>query len=632
MKKLSFVPISEIRRARKSMDESVAEVRTLSDIFRINALYMIMRAGSGHIGTTFSAIDIMTWLWTKEMVAPNDKRANPSDVFFSSKGHDSPALYSILAGLGKIDFELIHTFRKLGGLPGHPDIGTPYVVTNTGSLGMGISKARGMAAAKRLSGKSGRVYVLAGDGELQEGQIWESAQPTANRKYSEITLIVDHNKIQSDSYVVDTSDLGQIADKFRSFGWEVVRCDGHDVRQFQDAIAKCKSEKGKPQVIIADTVKGKGVSFMEAIAPDSLYKFHSGAPSYKQYVGALGELTKRVNAQLKIAGAAPLTLTDVELPKRLQQDDTENLIKAYGDELVLLGRTRGDIVAIDADLVVDTGLLSFKKEFPDRYVECGIAEQDMVSFAGGLALAGYLPIVHSFACFLSTRPNEQIYNNASEKTKIIYTGSLSGLLPAAPGHSHQSVRDISTLGSIPGLTLIEPANEEETRLALSFAVSENEKSTYIRLVSIPCEVPFSLPDGYTLKKGRGVRIVDGKDAALISYGPVMLSEAVRASRLLQKSGIKIAVYNLPWLNTIDEKWLSKEFSGYKTIFTLDDHYVSFGQGSLIVASFAACGGNTPKIISLGVSNFPECGDGEEVLLHHRLDSHSIARLVKKYVQ
>src|SRR5262249_36585567 len=151
-------------------------------------------------------------------------------TYFSSKGHDAPALYALLAALEKIDFDLIHRLRRLGGLPGHPDAGTPYIATDTGSLGMGSAKAYGMARAHRSAGRQGRIVVMTRDGELQEGQIWESLQPVANEGLGEITVVVDHNKYQSDARIATVSDLGAIEDKFRAFGWEVRRVDGHDFR------------------------------------------------------------------------------------------------------------------------------------------------------------------------------------------------------------------------------------------------------------------------------------------------------------------------------------------------------------------------------------------------------------------
>ena len=157
-----------------------------------------------------------------------------SDIFFSSKGHDAPALYSVLIGLGKLDFELLHKLRKFKGLPGHPDISTPNIITNTGSLGMGISKAKGIVFANRRNKKSSRVFVLTGDGELQEGQIWESLLSAANNKLSEIIVIVDHNKLQSDTLVSKVSDLGLLEEKFSAFGWHVSRCNGNNINELAE--------------------------------------------------------------------------------------------------------------------------------------------------------------------------------------------------------------------------------------------------------------------------------------------------------------------------------------------------------------------------------------------------------------
>ena len=212
----------------------------------------IMEAGSGHIGTSFSVADILAWLHLEVL--------DGDDVCFSSKGHDAPAVYAALAGAGKLDFELLHRLRRLDGLPGHPDIhATPQVHTNTGSLGMGISKAKGFARAARLDGRRRRVFVITGDGELQEGQFWESLGQAANEGFGEITAIVDHNKIQSDTWVEHVSDLGDLEAKVRAFGWEVARCDGNDIAALARTLTELL-ESERPKLLIADTVKGAGAS------------------------------------------------------------------------------------------------------------------------------------------------------------------------------------------------------------------------------------------------------------------------------------------------------------------------------------------------------------------------------------
>jgi transketolase len=293
---LSFVPPEVFGAVTGGVADPVARAALVADLCRINTLFMIMQAGSGHIGSSFSSTDIITWLWTEALNDPNGASAD-ADVYFSSKGHDAPALYSLLIATGRLGFDLLPKLRQLNGLPGHPDVSTPFIATNTGSLGMGISKAYGMARANRYTGRRGRIVVMTGDGELQEGQIWESLQPVANERLAEITVIVDHNKLQSDSAVSAVSDLGPIEDKFRAFGWEVRRGDGHDFAVLRDTLAHFATVTDRPKVFIADTIKGKGVSFMEGLAcGDQTYHFHAGAPSLKDYVAATRELIGRVNA------------------------------------------------------------------------------------------------------------------------------------------------------------------------------------------------------------------------------------------------------------------------------------------------------------------------------------------------
>jgi transketolase len=633
MTAISFVSPAEIERIRAGITDRHRRCRALADASRLNTLSMIMCAGSGHIGSSFSTMDLLCWLWTEELKNPVAQARSDADgdTYFSSKGHDVPGLYAALIGLGRLDASYLTKLRRLNGLPGHPDVSIPYMITNTGPLGMGISKARGMATANRLDGKRGRFFVLMGDGELQEGQFWESLQPTANGGFSEITVIVDHNKMQSDTFVSSVSDLGNLEAKIRAFGWEVARCDGHDCAAIEAALGSLSKAGKRPRLLIADTIKGKGVSFMQSTAVDpavdkeALYKFHSGAPSPEHYVLGVQELSRSVDAALAEAGKAPLKLQEVAFPARYVPESPERLVNAYAEELVALGRKHPEIVALDGDLMVDCGALPFKREFPERFIECGIAEQDMVSQAGALALKGKLPVVHSFACFLSTRPNEQIYNNATEGTRVIYHASLAGLLPAAPGHSHQSVRDISAVGSVPNLTLIQPCNEQETRLALRWAVEENAGSTYLRLVTVPCAVPYRLPEGHRLELGRGTQLKAGRAGVIIAYGPVMLAQAFEAASLLQERGQALAVINLPWLNRVDGDWLARALHGQPRLFLVEDHYPQLGQSAVIAQALLERGIALPTRV-YGVAEIPACGQILEVLEHHGL---SAARLAER---
>jgi transketolase len=606
--------------------DPIERAALMADLCRVNTLFMIMQAGSGHIGSSFSSTDVITWLWTEGLRDPNGQSAD-ADVYFSSKGHDVPALYSLLIAIEKLPFDLLPKLRQLNGLPGHPDVSTPYIATNTGSLGMGISKAYGMARANRYTGRGGRIVVMTGDGELQEGQIWESLQPVANERLGEITVIVDHNKLQSDSAVSAVSDLGDIEQKFRAFGWEVRRGDGHDFAVLRDTMTSFAGITDRPKVFIADTIKGKGVSFMEGLAlGDQTYHFHAGAPSLENYVAATRELLARVNSRLDALGHARVTLATSPLPVRVAPKKPEKIVLAYGDELLAMARQRPEIVVMDADLLSDCGIEAFKAELPARFMECGIAEQHMVSAAGGLALRGMLPVVHSFACFLSTRANEHIYNNATEKRRIIYTATLAGLVPGGPGHSHQSVRDISAVGAVPGLVAFEPCSEREARLAIRWAVEENPDSTYLRFVNVPLDLPYSVPADYALHVGRGVQLRPGTEVAIVGYGTILNTQAWHAAERLQQEGLSAAVINLPWLNRIDDEWVKATLGRFRHIVTLDNHYLEFGQGVMVAAALARAG-VAARVTPIGLAEIPACGSNADVLAYHGLDAESIARTV-----
>ena len=629
---ISYVPLSELARIRALGVGAERRAALLATACRINTLYMVARAGSGHLGTSFSCLDILTWLFLEEM-RPDGTGAY-RDLYFSSKGHDAPALYSVLTSLGLLDFEMIHRLRRLGGLPGHPDIAIPFMVTNTGSLGMGISKAKGLILANRLAGRTDRVFVLTGDGELQEGQIWEALATAVHRRLGELTVIVDRNQIQSDTWVNEVSDLGDLPAKFRAFGWHVDQADGHDPAALKAAFARLRSIDDRPKVLLADTLKGRGVSFMQPDAMDPvqrMYRFHSGAPNDDVYEKALAELVQQANGMLRELGGPGLALETVERPTSQAPSDPQRLVAAYSRALIREGARRPDLVVLDADLVLDCGLVQFREKFPERFVECGIAEQDMVSQAVGLALRGLLPIVHSFAAFLSARPNEQIYNNATEGTKIIYVGSLAGLLPAGPGHTHQCVRDIAALGAIPGLIMLEPSTEREVELAVDFCVNHAPTSCYLRLVSIPAEIPYLQPALDQLEIGRGFTVRPGRDGVIIGYGPIMLSQAYRAAELVAaRAGIDLSVVNLPWLNRVDPDWLRALVTGQRWLFTLDNHYLHGGQGELILCRLAELAlPSPPRCRRLGLDRVPLGGGNTEVLRAHHLDAESLAEEIAR---
>jgi len=567
----------------------------LADMCRVNILTTIKRAGSGHLGSSLSAIDLFTYLYEVELEDAGSGPGNPHrDIFFSSKGHDAPGLYAVLYANGILPEERFLNLRRIDGTCGHPDIDIPGIEANTGSLGMGLSKGRGMAIAKQVNGHRGRVFVMTGDGELQEGQIYEALRTTVNQGISNLHVIVDANKVQSDKPVAEIGDLGDIEAIFRAFGWQVARCDGHDFEQLGSVFKAFRSVTDRPKVLIADTIKGRGVSFMEhptAMAQDGgIYKWHSGAPDDASYQQGVEELMERVNASL--ARLALPAVTTAEAPRPPGGGggfSADSVADGFGGMLLELGQRRKDLLVLDADLAADCRLRLFENAFPERFFEQGIAEQDMVSMAGGLALQGLLPVVNSFAGFLASRANEQIYNNASEGTKIIYACHYAGLLPAGPGNSHQSIRDISLFGALPDCVILQPCNALESEMVLEYCVSEATSSCVIRLLITPSPSKIELPSGYRLTFGKGVSLTEGKDAVLFAYGPVMLNEAHEASKILRPRGIEIEVINIeievinmPWLNRFDSGWMREMLDEIPAIFVLDDHAPVGGLGDRLL--------------------------------------------------
>jgi transketolase len=360
-----------------------------------------------------------------------------------------------------------------------------------------------------------------------------------------------------------------------------------------------------------------------------MFQFHSGAPKAADYTRAAQELLDRVNRRAAALGAYEVEVERIERPAAAPASGPapRGLFPAYAEALLKAAARRRELVVLDADLVKDMGLIPFAEAHPDRFFECGIAEQDMVSMAGGLALKGALPVVHSFSCFLSTRPNEQIYNNATERTRVVYVGGLSGVLPAGPGHSHQSVREISAIGGIPGMVMLAPSCPEAVGPLLDWCLEAHDGPSFLRMASLPVVMDYAWPDGARPQPGRGVVLREGADAVLIGSGPVLLAQAVKASQLLAEEGVGLKVIDLPWLNRVDGAWLGEAVAGHRLLVTLDDHYVDGGQGEKVLAALAR-GGRAMPVLQLGLRDIPPCGQPGEVLERLGLDAAGIVRSVK----
>src|SRR6188474_260016 len=375
MPDLTIVPRTELDRIRAADVGEDERLGLLADACRLNALVAVRRAGSGHLGSTFSAMDVVAFLLFEELNTADVGWDSPDrDVYFSSKGHDVPGLYAALYALGVVPRERLARLRRLGGLDGHPDVGVPGIEANSGSLGMGVSKGRGIAWAKRHLRRGGRVVVMLGDGELQEGQNYEGLQAAAFERLSGLTVVVDRNELQSDKPTDEIVSVGELEERFRAFGWHAVSCDGHSFDALRATFAAVHEVGDRPQAVVARTIKGKGVSFMEHPAAlregGGTYRWHAGAPDDESFERAFAEIAARLSVRLTAGGLGALELEPVEsvdasssgtlegepesgAGARRPTVTDEYVVDAYGGELVQLGSERDDLVVLDADLASD---------------------------------------------------------------------------------------------------------------------------------------------------------------------------------------------------------------------------------------------------------------------------------------
>ena len=634
MSNKNFIPKKDFDRLAALVKENNAAkdkvLQVLADMVRVNVLSMVVHAKSGHIGASFSILDCLVALYYCIMDCdPKKPDKKDRDRLILSKGHAVPSQYAILASLGYYPMKRLADFRQFGGLQGHPDASNIGIDANTGSLGMGLSKGKGMVFANRIDEISSKVFVVLGDGEWAEGQNWEALQNAVSYNLHELVAIVDRNKFQTDSPVHKIMDIGSIEDKLKTFGWKVLTIAGHDFNSLVETFQAAKNNTSGPMAVILDTVKGKGVSFMEGKidgwSEQEPYVWHGKCPNKQEFNKAIDELYERIDNLAKQIQLEPVTRIEPEcFQVQPGTKPATRVTVGFAEKLVELSDEFKDLVVLDADLERDCLLDEFHRKHPERFFQIGIAEQDMVSTAGGLALSGKIPVVNSYTAFLTSRSNEHIFNNSSEKTHVIYIGHFAGLFPAKPGKSHLGVRDIGCLRSIPNMLMIEPVNAYEAGLAFEYLVRQHKGPGYLRVRNIQAPREVELPDKYKLQLGKGVSLRKGKDIVFVVSCPVLAVNVLEAAEKMANKGISPKVVHLPWLNNISPEYIKDIVKDCKTLISVENHMVCGGVGDEIAAIVSEhCQGVKHK--KIGVSDFGQSGETPDVLKHYGLDSESIAK-------
>ncbi len=616
-------------------------VQAAGDLLRFNTLLSVARAGTGHLGASLSMADLLAELYFRRghfdpvLAARRDR-----DIFVLSKGHAAPSHYAVLAARGFFPTARLDHLRRWGGLPGHSHVTTPGVDGNTGSLTMGLSKAVGFAIAKQRFGLAGNVYTLCGDGELQEGQGWEALLSAASFACPQFYLVIDANKVQTDQYVDDILIYRDLPGTLQALGFTLTECDGHDAGSIRQAFDLLDQVGDKPKCLLAHTIKGRGVSFMEHTAvlkqPGDRYVWHNKPPSAGQLAQAQQEILQRVSRIWPALGGAPPTVvTELKIPLEPAAAGIQGkpLVPAFAAAVLQLARQHPHVVVLDADLEEDCGLTPFRQEFPDRFLELGIMEQHMCSAASALAALGYVPIINSYAAFLTSRSNEQIYNLATDKkARFLLVGHLAGVIPATPGMSHQAFRDIGSLRSIPGLQIYQPMGPEDCQgIVERFGRGEVGPMLYLRVVMAPSALALPAGDA-RLPVGHSQVLRAGRHAVLLSAGPVMLGEAMAAAELLAAEGLEVEVRNHPWVTAFDGKMMHALAGRKIPILVAEDHHRLGGLGEGFFAAVAQAGLTVSASAQVALDDLPDTGFRAEALAGMGLGREAIAGRLRQLLR
>lgn len=600
-------------------------------------LQTVKIAQAGHVGGPMSACDLLSALYFHELrIDPARPDWAERDRFVLSKGHCALALYSMLALRGYFPVEEMATFDRVDSrLQGHPDLTRlPGLDMSTGSLGMGLSAGVGMALGARLKGQAFRTYVMLGDGECQEGQVWEAAQVAARYGLDNLVAILDHNRLQQYGWKAGKGQqdpLEKPGPRFRAFGWHVIEIDGHDMDAILGAYAEARRVEGKPVIIVARTTKGQGVSFtMDDPA------WHAKPPSDAELATALNEL----GGEITLAPLPPdaywhpphhhplpavgetLRWTPVTDGPAIAQRD------AFGKTLIALGREYPELVVLDGDLANSTKADLFADAIPERFLQMGIGEQNMVSVAAGLATVGLVPWISTFTAFVVKRAADQVrVQVAQTHASVRLVGSYSGLLTNRTGKSHQSIADLTLMRAIPDMVVVAPADGVEAAQAMA-ALQTYQGPSYLRLNREPSRAIFD--DGYRFQVGRGVVLREGADVALLSTG-VQSGRALEAAELLAAEGIQAHVLHLPTVKPLDEAAIVAAAKATRCVLVTEEHTIVGGLGSAVTEVLAER--HPVRVKRHGLPDaFAESGADADLLEKYGLSARHVAAAAKAWLE
>ena len=607
-------------------DESIETLVGIANQLRIHSISATTQAGSGHPTSCCSAADVVAALFFAHMrYDPKDPKYCNNDRFILSKGHAAPLLYAAWAENGFLPVADLLTLRELkSDIEGHPTPRLPFVDVATGSLGQGLSVGVGMALSARLDGLDFRTYVLLGDGEVAEGSVWEAASLAGVHHLNNLTAIVDVNRLGQSQATPFGHDLEVYRKRFESFGWRTEVIDGHDMEEILEVLAAV-GLGNQPLVILAKTLKGGGVSFIQDVDG-----WHGKALSKEDTARAIAELQPKAKSGIGLpipppdrvtppAGEAPASYP----PLNYKKGDLVATREAYGNALVRLGEVDKRIVAMDGDTKNSTFSERFMKKFPERFFECFIAEQNMVGVALGFASRGKVPFASTFAAFF-TRAHDQIRMAGHSLANLKLAGSHVGVSIGEDGGSQMGLEDIAMMRSVAGSVVLYPSDAVSAeKLVEQMALTQG--IIFLRTSRPKTPVIYDNNEAFPIGGAKVVRQNAGDKVTVVAAG-VTLFEALKAADALATEGIGITVIDAYSVKPLGKDVIKEAAKKTKNlVVTVEDHFPEGGLGEAVAGELSADG---VKVHRLAVGEVPRSGKPAELLAKYGIDAAAIVKKVK----
>jgi transketolase len=611
----------------------VQQWTNLAQQLRVDSIRSTTAAGSGHPTSSMSAADLMAVLMSSYLHYDFDNPGNPNnDHLIFSKGHASPLLYSMYKAAGAISDEELMTLRKFGSrLEGHPTPVLPWVDVATGSLGQGLPIGVGVAlAGKYLDKLPYHIWVLLGDSEMAEGSIWEAFDHASHYKLDNMVGILDCNRLGQRGETELGWNTAAYEARAKAFGWNAIVIDGHDYDQINQAFSQAVQPNGSPTLIVAKTIKGKGVSFLE-----NKEGWHGKALSKEQEEQALNELHYVRSMTFPVQKPAPGQLPQeaakkaVELP-RYDEKDAVATRKAYGDALKALGAANPDVVGLDGEVSNSTYAEEFAKAFPDRYFEQYIAEQQMVAAAVGMSVRHKIPFASTFAAFFS-RAYDFIRMAAISRANIRLVGSHAGVSIGEDGPSQMALEDLSMMRAVYGSTVLYPSDPNQTAQLVA-EMAEHDGIIYMRTTREKTPVLYSPDEEFRIGGSRVVRQSENDRLTVVAAG-ITLHEALKAYDQLKSQRVTIRVIDAYSVKPMDEETLlaAAAEAGDKFI-VVEDHWPEGGLGDAVLEVFTQRDGPLPQVVKLAVQSMPGSGTPDQLMEEAGISAHNIVEAVNALLQ